>query len=79
MIFCEYFGKDVKHWLMGQFHELYCNFADSVNGMSRNKKEYEVRSNLKNFTEDENAELYCIRYHVVQVGETTTVNNVSVC
>jgi hypothetical protein len=54
------------------------NFADSVDGMSRNKKEYEVRSNLKNFTEDENAELYCIRYHVVQVGETT-VNNVSVC
>ena len=33
----------------------------------RNKKEYEVRSNLKNFTEVENAELYCVRFHVVQV------------
>jgi hypothetical protein len=36
--------------------------------LSRNKKEYEVRSNLKNFTEEENAELYCVRYHVVQVS-----------
>jgi hypothetical protein len=36
--------------------------------MSRNKKEYEVRSNLRNFTEEENAELYCVRYHVVQVS-----------
>jgi hypothetical protein len=36
--------------------------------LSRNKKEYEVRSNLKNFTEEENAELYCVRYHVVQVN-----------
>jgi len=34
----------------------------------RNKKEYEVRSNLKNFTEVENSELYCVRYQVAQVG-----------
>jgi len=31
-------------------------------GKGRDKKEYEVRSNLKNFTEDENTQLYCIQF-----------------
>ena len=31
-------------------------------GKGRNKKEYEVRSNLKNFTEEENTELYCVHF-----------------
>lgn len=42
----------------------------------RNKKEYEVRSNLKNFTEEENADLYCVRYHVVQAARACLLGQV---